>query len=258
WILIAVGGFVASVLFWNWLLIERMGADFKAPHVAISWIAAVFGTWFIILILLMQKKEKVMGHMDQDDEATVSWWLIWIGLTIGSFFLSVWFWTPFIAERLGSVKESANSLIWIVAVFGTWLIALTPLMIFMYKKVDQAYEKARIAREKRGETDRRTDSVKIKAVLIDPEKRKLPKHLSEELKKIPSTVKEGHLVTVTLKDGRKVENVFVAKRSELLGIYDQTELTFAANDIVAIEPTDLSHPPDFTQKSWLRFDGNAA
>ena len=80
----------------------------------------------------------------------------------------------------------------------------------------------------------------------------------EQLKKIPNTVKNGHLVTVTLKDGRKVENVFVAKRSELLGVYDQNELTFAASDIVSLEPANLTHPPDFTQKSWLRLDGNAA
>ncbi len=258
WILIAISGFILSIAFWNWLLLERLGADFKQPHVAISWFAAVFGTWFLILILVMQKKEKVMGHLDREDESTLSWWLVWIGLTIGSFFLSVWFWTPFIAEKLGSIKESPNSMIWVIAVFGTWLIALTPLMIFMYQKVDQAYEKARIARETRGEKPSRTDSLKIKGVLIKPSERIVSKSLTQKLKSIPPTIHNGHLVTATLKDGRKVENVFIARRTELLGLYDQTELTFRASDIIEIEPTDLTHPPDFTKKTWLRLDGNAA
>ena len=258
WIVIAIGGFVGSVIFWNWLLLDRLGADFKKPHVTISWIAVVFGTWFIILILLMRKKEKVMGHLDKDDESTVMWWLIWIALTIGSFFLSVWFWTPFLAERLGSIRESANSLIWVIAVFGTWLIALAPLMVFMYKKVDQTYEKARIRREALGEKEGRIDPVKIKAVLIEPSKRKLPRNLRDQLKKVPQTIRNGHLVTLTLKDGRRFENVFVANRTELLGIYDQDQLTFEASDIERLEPADLTHPPDFTKKTWLRLDGNAA
>lgn len=257
WILIAISGFVASIFFWNWLLLERLHANFKEPRIAIGWMVAVFGTWFVVLTLLMKKKEKVMGHMDDEDESTVMWWLIWIGLTIGSFFLSVWFWTPFLADKLGSIKESANSLIWIVAVFGTWLLALTPLMIFMYQKVDRAYEKARIAREARGEKPERVDSIKILAIFVDPKNRKLPKSIIEELKKIPSTIKDGHLITAILKDGRKIENVFIAKRSELLGIYDQTELTFQVSDIVGIEPVDLNHPPDFTKKTWLRLDGNS-
>lgn len=258
WILLAIGGFVFSIAFWNWLLLKCLHANFKEPGIAISWFAAVFGTWFIILILLMKKKEKVMGHLDQEDEATISWWLIWIGLTIGSFFLSVWFWTPFIASHFGSIKNSMNELIWVVAVFGTWLVALTPLMIFMYHKVDQAYEKARIQREARGEKSSRVDSVKIQAVLIPESKRKISKELSLYLKNLPFTVQNGHLVTATLKDGRKIENVFIAKRSELLGVYDQKELTFEGSDIVRLEPTDLTHPPDFTQKTWLRLDGNAA
>ena len=258
WIILAISGFVASILFWNWLLLEQMGANFREPRVAISWMVAVFGTWFVTLTLLMVRKEKVMGHMDKEDESTVTWWLIWIGLTIGSFFLSVWFWTPFIAERFGSVKESTNSLIWVIAVFGTWLVFLIPLMIFMYHKVDQAYERARLRREARGETPKRIDSVKIRAVLVDASKRRLNSDLSKALKQIPLTVKDGHLVTAILKDGRRIDNVFIANRTELLGVYDQTELTFEACDIVSIEPTDLTHPPDFTQKTWLRLDGNSA
>ncbi len=258
WILVAIGGFTASLFFWNWLLLDRLKADFKNPQIAIAWMVAVFGTWFITLIPLMKKKETVMGHMDKQDESTVTWWLIWISLTIGSFFAAVWFWTPFIAERFGSVRNSTTSLLWVIAVFGSWLVALIPLMIFMYYKVDKAYEDARIRREFRSKNQNDKDPVKIKALYLEPAKRKLSRELTEKLKKIPRTIRNGHLVTAILKDGRKIEHVFISDRKELLGVYDQQDLTFQVQDITDLEPTDLTHPPDFTQKIWLRLDGNSA
>ncbi len=258
WILVSIGGFTASLFFWNWLLLDRLKADFKNPQIAIAWMVAVFGTWFIILIPLMKKKETVMGHMDKRDESTVTWWLIWISLTIGSFFAAVWFWTPFIAERFGSVRNSSTSLLWVIAVFGSWLVALIPLMILMYNKVDKAYEDARIRRELRAQKTNDKDPVKIKALYLEPENRKLSREVVEQLKKFPRAIKNGHLVTATLKDGRKMEYVFISDQKELLGVYDQQNITFQGQDIVKLEPTDLTHPPDFTQKIWLRLDGNSA
>ena len=256
WIALAIGGFTVSVLFWNWLLLDLLGADFKSPHVAISWMAAVFGTWFVILIPLMKKKEKVMGHMDKQDETTVTWWLIWITLTIGSFFAAVWFWTPFIASRFGPIRIPTNALLWLIAVFGTWLVALIPLMIIMYYKVDKAYEDARIRREVRAQKFQ--DPVKLRAVFVDESNRELSKDVARKLKKVPQTIRGGHLITAILRDGRRIENVFVARGKELLGVYDQGELTFKGQDIVDFESTDLTHPPDFTEKIWLRLDGNSA
>ncbi|MBI1978294.1 MAG: hypothetical protein HYS55_06035 [Candidatus Omnitrophica bacterium] len=279
WILLAIGSFTASVLFWNWLLLSQLKWDFKNPQAAIGWMVAVFGTWFIALIPLMKKKETVMGHMDKQDESTITWWLVWMSLTIGSFFAAVWFWTPFIAKHFGSIKTPANTMLWVVFVFGSWLVALIPLMTLMYWKVDKAYEDARIRRELRAEKffrlSQRTDpssggegrirlqsggkdTVKIKAIYIAEEKRRIPKLISERLKKTPETVKGGHLGTAVLKDGRKVENVFISRRKEILGIYDQEELTFQANEIADFVPANLTQPPDFTQKTWLRLDGNSA
>ena len=256
WILTCIAGFTVSFVFWDWLLLVKLGGDIKKPGVAIGWMVAVFGTWFITLIPLMAKKEKVMGHMDKQDESTVSWWLIWISLTIGSFFAAVWFWTPFIARHFGSIKNPGVSLLWIIAVFGSWLVALIPLMVFMYSKVDKAYEEARIKREMRREKFK--DTVKIKALLIPGEKRRIPPELAKSLKEIPETIKGGHLLHVRLKDGRRVENVFVSGGSEVLGVYDQDEFTFKGSDIIGYEPADLLHPPDFTAKRWLRLDGNSA
>ena len=256
WIIVAIGGFTGSLFFWNWLLLDRLKANFNNPQVAIGWMVAVFGTWFVTLIPLMKKKETVMGHMDKQDESTVTWWLIWISLTIGSFFLAVWFWTPFIASHFGSIKNPTTSLLWIIAVFGSWLVILIPLMIFMYQKVDKAYEDARIRRESR--TQKFSDPVKIKALYVDESKRQLPKALSEKLKNVPQTIKGGHLITAILKNGRKIENVFIARRKEILGLYDAETLSFDPEDIANFELTDLTHPPDFTQKIWLRLDGNSA
>ena len=256
WIVTAIASFVASLFFWNWLLFQKMGGNMQSRQHAIGWMVAVFGTWFILLTLLMRKKERVMGHMDAEDESTVSWWLIWIGLTIGSFFLAVWFWTPFVAKHFGSIQNSQTSIVWVVAVFGTWIVGLVPLLIFMYQKVDRAYEKARERRERLQIPEK--DPVKIKAVLIDEAKRRLPKKLTEKLKGIPPTIRDGHLVTAILNDGRRIEHVFIAKRKELLGVYDQENLTFGVSDIADLEPTNLQHPPDFTKKTWLRLDGNAA
>jgi len=125
----------------------------------------------------------------------------------------------------------------------------------MYWKVDKAYEDARIIREKKAEKFK--DPIKIKAVFVKQSARKLPRAISKKLKNVPRTIRDGHLVTAILKDGRKMENVFIARSKELLGIYDQTELTFEGADLVDVEPTDIAHPPDFTQKIWLRLDGNA-
>jgi len=258
WIMLAILGFSASIAFWNWLLIKQLGGDFGEPHITISWFVGVFGTWFIVIALLMKKKEKVMGRMDREDEQTVSWWLIWMSLTIGTFFLAVWFWTPFIAKHFGSIKESPNSIIWVVAVFGTWLTALVPLMIYMYQKVDMAYEKARQLRREKASLPQMDDSVKIRAILVEEEKRRVPKTLSDKLKKIPQTIQGGHLVTAILKNGKRVENVFIARRKEILGLYDAQELEFNPQDITDVELTNLDHPPDFTKKTWLRLDGNSA
>jgi hypothetical protein len=93
---------------------------------------------------------------------------------------------------------------------------------------------------------------------IEESKRQIPKIMTDQLKKIPQTIKGGHLITAFLKDGRKIEHVFIARAKEILGVYGAEELTFGAEDIVNFEPADLTHPPDFTQKPWLRLDGNSA
>ena len=181
---------------------------------------------------------------------TIFWWIVWITLTIASFFAASAFWTPVIAKKFGSIHETRNAVIWIVAVFGTWMAALVPLIIVMYTRVDKAYEDARLRREK--------SAMRFKSVLVEKSRRTLSSNLAAKLAHSPEIIQGGHLVTAVLKDGRRVPNVFIAGRTEILGIYDAEALTFEAADLLDIEPADMNHLPSFLTPNWLRLDGVSA
>ena len=192
--------------------------------------------------------------MAKKNSSTVLWWLGWITLTIVSFFVASWFWTGFIAERVGDMQKPGVPILWISAVFGTWMVFLIPLIIVMYHKVDKAYEDARIAREKArlGSTPKEFN---VKSIHVDDSQRLLRKELTGKLRSYPEAIRRGHLVTAVLKDGRRVENVFVLNRKNVLGVYGVEDLTFRIGDIVDVEPADLDHLPDFKTENWLRLDG---
>lgn len=191
-----------------------------------------------------------MAHSPRNSskgKQTVVGWILWILLTIGSFFLAVGIWTPVIARYFGTIRETNNAILWIVAVFGTWMIFLIPLIVIMYLKVDKAYEDARIRREQA--------SMRYRTIYVDPLKRKLPEFLRQKMMAWPDTIDGGHLTTVILKDGRKIPYVFIRQREEILGIYNHTEYPFEASDIADIEPTDRNNLPPFLALNWLRLDG---
>ena len=188
-------------------------------------------------------------------DSTILWWTGWIVLTILTFFVSCWFWTGLIAERVGDMSRPGVPLIWVIAVFGTWLVLLVPLIVVMYNKVYRAYEDARIAKEKTA--SRKTAESGVKFVFVDEARRLLKKELSDKLKKTTPAVPKSHLVTAILKSGRRVENVFVLNRKEILGAYGLGCLDFDVSDIVDVEPADLDRLPDFRTEGWLRFDGEA-
>ncbi len=180
---------------------------------------------------------------------TVFWWVLWIVLTIGSFFVASAFWTPIIAKHVGSVRETRASVLWVVSVFGTWLIFLMPLMVIMYQKVDKTYEDARMRREK--------NALRFRSIFVEESRRRLPEKISSELKTWPPTIEGGHLAHAVLKDGRRIPNIFVRDAREILGVYDASELTFEAADIISVEPVDFSKNPAFFSNQWLRLDGAA-
>lgn len=181
---------------------------------------------------------------------TVLWWIAWIVGTIAAFFVAAWIWTPLIAQRFGSIRNSRTAVIWVAAVFGTWMVFLVPMIVVMYQKVDKAYEDARLGREKA--------AARFRSVLIEKSKRLLEPKVAAKLRTLPETIKGGHLVSVTLKDGRKIPHVFVAHAEEILGIYDFTEIPFEGKEVTDIEPSDLANSPPVLAPNWLRLDGTSA
>ena len=189
----------------------------------------------------------------QKGSSTILWWIGWILLTSGSFFVSCWLWTWFIANHFGSIREQGVSALWVAAVFGTWMVFLVPLIIVMYNKVDKAYEDARIRREAMAEARARS-GMKVRCQWVEESERLLAENLRKKLKKIPETIKGGHLVTVRLKDGREIGNVFVADRREVAGVYGLNKLSFDVRDITDLEPMDLNTLTPFSEEGWLRLD----
>lgn len=73
----------------------------------------------------------------------------------------------------------------------------------------------------------------------------LPDSFSRNLKSWQESIPGGHLVSLTLKDGRQFENVFIQNCDEIIGIYNENNLPFEAADIADIQPTNLSTTPHF-------------
>jgi hypothetical protein len=195
--------------------------------------------------------------MSADGKTTVAWWIGWITVTIVSFFICAWVWTWLIAKHYGPMTKAGAPLVWVICVFGSWMILLVPLIVIMYQKVDKAYEDARISRETR-EYEKAKSNFRVRSVDMPESARLLSKELSTRLRSIPQAVKDGHLVTVQLKDGRRFENVFIKDRREVLGIYGVDAMPFEAGQIAAFEPADLDRLPKFTTEGWLRLDGVGA
>lgn len=143
--------------------------------------------------------------------------------------------------------------LWVAAVFGSWMILLVPLIIMMYKKVDKAYEDARIARES-AQSQKAEKEFKVRSLCVEKTLRILKKELTAKLKKFPETIRRGHLVTVTLSSGDKVKNVFILDKKEVLGIYGVERLSFDIKDIVDIEPVADEEISRFKPEEWLRLD----
>ena len=192
--------------------------------------------------------------MSRHGQSTVVWWVGWITLTIVTFFISCYLWTGLIARFAGPMQKSGVPVLWITAVFGTWMIFLVPLIVVMYNKVDRVYEDARERRETEA-FERAKQFVTYKTCDVDLEKRTLRPELIAKVRKTPRILKNGHLMKAILKNGRSVEHLFVYNEKELLGVYGMEKLDFEAGDIQDLEPMDLDKLPEYQEQRWLRFDG---
>ena len=253
WIAVAIASFVFSAVVWTWLITNFAG-EIKGGPLTILWASAVFGSWLLTMIPIIRARERYWNRLSPADETNVTWWIGWIALTIAAFFASAGFWSWYFAKGGGNMQDPGAAGRWVFAVFGTWMVALLPLIVVMYQKVDRAYENARLAREA-GEIKRPVP----RSVYVDPSKRQLGEKLVQKLKEVPPTLKrgrlQGHLVHAILKDGRRYENIFVVNRNELLGIYGCVELPFEAREIADLEPAAPEKLPAFNESDWLRLDG---
>ena len=195
-----------------------------------------------------------MSAMGKHGESSVLWWVGWITLTILSFFACSYFWTGVIARHFGSMDRAGAPALWVSAVFGSWMVLLVPLIVLMYNKVDRSYEDGRIEREKK-KAPQMPAGFKAKSVYVEDSKRLLNEALRGKLKHMPETLRKAHLVHAVLKDGRRVENIFVMNRKDVLGVYGRDKLDFDIRDIRDIEPADLDKLPAFKEERWLRLDG---
>ena len=191
----------------------------------------------------------------QKSNSSVLWWIIWILLTIGSFFVSAHFWTWFIADKVGTMRQPGVPILWVTAVFGSWMVLLVPLIVVMYNKEAKAYEDARIRRETIAFKKAQEGPLPFKSVYVEESKRQLSESLTKKLKRFPMMIKQGHLVTAILRDGRRIENVFIVDRSEIVVVYGYDHPPFSGEEIVDLEPADLNCLPAFKEEHWLRLDG---
>ena len=189
--------------------------------------------------------------MTSNKDHSVLWWIGWIALTIMTFFIPCYFWTKFIAERVGPMTQPGVPILWITAVFGTWMLFLVPLVIVMYNKVDRAYEDARNRRERLAK-ELLASRFPVRAITVEEARRVLPKPLQKKLKRMPKTLKQGQLVSLEFKNGRRIENVFVFGGEEIVGVYGRTDFPFDAREAVGAELMGDARIQTVEYEKWLR------
>ena len=75
WIVQFAGSFIAAVLFWTFSLTALFGG-IRGAEISITWAVAVFGSWFILMIPFMRKKERIWKRLNDDQEKATDAWLL--------------------------------------------------------------------------------------------------------------------------------------------------------------------------------------
>lgn len=241
WILWFAGSFILVSAFWTFLMKVIFGS-LEGEEVTITWALAVFGSWFLLVIPFMRKKERIWKRLNDDQEKAVSSWFFGMALFIGLLVASALSWSMGLQSRIHS--QGIDPL-WGKAVFGSWLAALLPLLVFFYRQADNLFKEAE--KNQRGPSHR--------SVYVERSRRLLPEALADKLKAFPSTLHGGYLVSALLKNGQRVDNIFILNANEIAGIYNRNELNFSAADIVEIEKIDPANLPAYEESKWLRLDG---
>ena len=241
WILWFAGSFVASAVFWTFFLIKIFG-KITGPELEITWSSAVFGSWFLLVIPFMRKKEQIWKRLNDDQEKAVDAWFQGMSILIAALVLDTLFWSLRMRE---AINAPGLDRAWIKNTGGTWLLALVPLAAFMYRRADVIFRRA---------DQKQSYSPNYQRTVVPLEERTLSNEISQKLRSFPETLPHGHMVSVLLNDGRKISHVFIKYRREIAGVYDRSELGFRSSDIKDVDPTNAENWPVVEESKWLRID----
>ena len=242
WILWFSGSFVVAALGWTFLFKQLFGAV-RGAELTLTWMVCVFGSWFILVIPFMRKKEQIWKRLNTDQERAVDAWLMGMSIFIGSLVMSALGWGIVFKPRLHTESAGMDG-VWMKAVFGTWLAVLIPFLIFMYRKADFIFQTARM---------RQTYEPNYRQAAIPREERLLPQALADRLAAAKPILPKGHLIHAKLKDGSWVKYLFILNGNEIAGIYDRERLDFDPRQIEEIQIVS-EELPVFDPTRWLRLD----
>ena len=245
WILWFCGSFILAAIFWTTLMKGLFGVV-EGPELTMTWVVSVFGSWFILVIPFMRKKEQIWKRLNQDQEKAVDAWLLGVSVFIGLLVVSLFTWSLVFKERVGDLSQKGMDMLWAKSVFVSWLVILLPFLVFMYRKADLIFKTA---------TERQTYTPKFKTISIPQSQRLLPMPLVQKLKNTPPTLRGGHVVTLVLKNGQRISHAFVLNSEEILGLYDRIDYNFSSSDVVDLETIPSEQLPAYDESKWLRLDG---
>jgi hypothetical protein len=187
----------------------------------------------------------------------VLWWIGWIVLTILSFFVACFFWTGWIKAHVGPMTQPGVPMVWVAAVFGSWMALLVPLIIVMYNKVDRSYDEARARKEEQARRFLKTQ-FQVPVLAIARQKRILPEPIRRQLRRMPRTFKSGHFLRLYLKDGSTFENALVWDAEEVVGVYGRTTYPIDAGSVTRIEALDPVTVMPVEYEKWLRLEDDTS
>lgn len=243
WIISFAGSFAVSAGAWTLLLTCFFG-PIQGGELVLTWTASVFGTWFLLVIPFMRKKEQIWKRLNEDQEKSVDAWFTGMRFFIGLFVASAVAWTWILRERLFPDQPGLDRT-WMKAIFSTWFMILIPLLVWMYRKADSIFETANA---------RQTYQPQFKIHWIEPEKRQLPDELVQQIKKTEPTIPGGYLVNARLKNGSVLKHLFVLNGREVAGVYDPTVLDFDVSEFEALSVLESDCLPHFEETKWVRFN----
>ncbi|MBI3251799.1 MAG: hypothetical protein HYZ52_00570 [Candidatus Omnitrophica bacterium] len=243
WIVWFAGSFVLAAIFWTTLMKGVFGR-IRGTELILTWAVSVFGSWFILIIPFMRKKEQIWKRLNPDQEIAVDAWFGGMSVFLALLVASAFFWSGWFLK--GAPRDAGIDPRWVRAVFGTWLFITLPFLVVMYRQADRIFKNAHA---------RQTHAPRFRSIFVDRQKRLLPEPLAAKVSAMPANLPKGHVVSLVLKDGRRIDHVFILGGREILGLYDRASFDFETAAIQDIQRIDNSHLPDYDESRWLRLDG---